>query len=61
MVGIPESGIFKRNFSPYIPQWNPGTKYLHVFILGLLGHAVFYEDEARYGVCTYANQRAGKS
>jgi len=57
LVGIPESGIFQRNFSPYIPQWNPGTKYLRVLIFGLLGYAVFYKDETRYGVCPYADQR----
>ena len=61
LVGIPESGIFKRNFSPYISQWNPGTKYLRVLIFSLLGHAAFYEDETRYGVCPYADQRGNLS
>ena len=28
-----------------------------VFILSLLDHAAFYEDETRYGVCPYADQR----
>ena len=26
-----------------------------------LGHAVFYEDETRYGVCPYADQRGNLS
>ena len=26
----------------------------NLYILGLLGHAVFYEDETRYGVYPYA-------
>ena len=43
-------------FSVY-SQWNRGTKYLRVLILGLLGHAAFYEDETRYGVCPYADLR----
>ena len=46
---------------PYIPQWNPGTKYLRVLILGLLGHAAFYEDETHYGIFPYADQRENLS
>ena len=30
-------------------------------ILGLLGHAAFYEDETRYGVCPYADLRGNLS
>jgi len=29
--------------------------------LGLLGHAAFYEDETRYGVCPYADLRGNLS
>ena len=36
-------------------------KYLRVLILGLLGHAAFYEDETRYGVCPYADLRGNLS
>ena len=32
-----------------------------MFILGVLGPAAFYEDETRYGVCPYANQRGNLS
>ena len=45
----------------YNPQWNPGTNYLLVLILGLLGHAAFYEDESRYEVCPYTDQRGDLS
>ena len=40
---------------------NSGTKYLRVLILGLLGHAAFYEDETRYGDCPYADLRGNLS
>ena len=36
-----------------IPIW--------VFILGLLGHAAFYEDKTYYGVCPYADQHGNLS
>ena len=39
----------------------PNGKYLRVLIFGLLGHAAFYEDETRYGVCPYADLRGNLS
>ena len=34
---------------------------IRVFILGLLGHAAFYEDKTYCGVCLYADQRGNLS
>ena len=57
---VQNPGFLTKFFSVY-PQWNPGTKYLRVLILGLLGHAAFYEDETRCEVCPYADLRGNLS
>ena len=53
-VGIPESQIFKLIFLRIFPSRT--LDKIPTCILGLLGHAAFYEDEIHYGVCLYTDQ-----